>query len=87
MKLVTWIYNYKQNLQRVIQKKKLLPLGGEKSIPVDFRLIAATNLNLSAEVKKEILEDLFFRLNVVNIEAPPLKSKEDIPCTYKTFYK
>ncbi len=74
-------------LLRVIQEKTITPLGSEKSIPVDFRLIAATNLNLSAEVKKaNFREDLFFRLNVVNIEVPPLRNrKEDIPALTKHF--
>lgn len=74
-------------LLRVIQEKTITPLGSEKSIPVDFRLIAATNLNLSAEVKKgNFREDLFFRLNVVNIEAPPLRDrKEDIPALTRHF--
>lgn len=74
-------------LLRVIQEKKITPLGSEKSIPVDFRLIAATNLNLSTEVKKgNFREDLFFRLNVVNIEVPPLRNrKEDIPALTKHF--
>lgn len=74
-------------LLRVIQEKTITPLGSEKSIPVDFRLIAATNLNLSAEVKKgNFREDLFFRLNVVNIEAPPLRNrKDDIPALTRHF--
>lgn len=74
-------------LLRVIQEKTITPLGSEKSIPVDFRLLAATNLNLPAEIKKgNFREDLFFRLNVVNIEIPPLRDrKEDIPALTKHF--
>lgn len=74
-------------LLRVIQEKTITPLGSEKSLPVDFRLIAATNLNLNAEIKKgNFREDLFFRLNVVNIEVPPLRNrKEDIPALTKHF--
>ncbi len=73
--------NLQSKLLRVIQEKTITPLGSEKSIPVDFRLIAATNLNLPAEIKRgNFREDLFFRLNVVNIETPPLRNrKEDIP--------
>ncbi|MFA5576593.1 MAG: sigma-54 dependent transcriptional regulator [Tissierellaceae bacterium] len=74
-------------LLRVIQEKTITPLGSEKSFPVDFRLMAATNLNLSEEVKNgNFREDLFFRLNVVNIEVPPLRDrKEDIPALTKHF--
>lgn len=79
--------NLQSKLLRVIQEKTITPLGSEKSIPVDFRLIAATNLNLAAEIKRgNFREDLFFRLNVVNIETPPLRNrKEDIPALTKFF--
>lgn len=76
-------------LLRVIQEKRITPLGSEKSIPVDFRLVAATNKNLSDEVKKgSFREDLFFRLNVISINAPPLRErKEDIPALSRYFMK
>ncbi len=76
-------------LLRVIQEKRITPLGSEKSIPVDFRLIAATNKNLGEEVKKgNFREDLFFRLNVISIIAPPLRErKEDIPALARYFMK
>ncbi len=79
--------NLQSKVLRVIQEKIITPLGSEKSIPVDFRLIAATNLNLAAENKKgNFREDLFFRLNVVNIEIPPLRNrKEAIPSLTKFF--
>lgn len=74
-------------LLRVIQEKRITPLGSEKSISVDFRLIAATNKNLTEEVKKgNFREDLFFRLNVISISTPPLRErKEDIPALSKYF--
>ncbi|KNF07472.1 acetoacetate metabolism regulatory protein AtoC [Gottschalkia purinilytica] len=74
-------------LLRVIQEKRITPLGSEKSIPVNFRLVASTNKNLLEEVKKGTFrEDLFFRLNVISIEMPPLrKRKEDIPSLAKFF--
>lgn len=76
-------------LLRVIQEKRITPLGSEKSIPVDFRIIAATNKNLDEEVKKgNFREDLFFRLNVININIPPLRErKEDIPVLARYFMK
>lgn len=74
-------------LLRVIQEKKVTPLGSEKSIDVNFRLITATNRNLAEAVRKGLFrEDLFFRLNVVAIEVPPLrKRKEDIPLLCQHF--
>lgn len=68
-------------LLRVIQEKRITPLGSEKSIPVDFRLVVATNKDLSREVELgNFREDLYFRLNVISIEIPPLRQRrEDIP--------
>lgn len=67
-------------LLRVIEDKKIKSLGSEKSIDVDVRIIATTNRNLALEVeKKNFREDLFYRLNVIPIELPPLRErKEDI---------
>ncbi len=67
-------------LLRVLQDKILERVGGEKTVPVDFRLIAATNKKLKEEVKhNRFREDLFYRLNVVHITLPPLRDrKEDI---------
>lgn len=80
-------FQFQAKLLRVIQEKTITPLGSEKSIPVDFRLIAATNKNLSTEVKKgNFREDLFFRLNVINIISPPLRDRRsDIPPLIKHF--
>ncbi|MBN1525343.1 MAG: sigma-54-dependent Fis family transcriptional regulator [Spirochaetales bacterium] len=74
-----------QNIQikilRVIQEKQFERVGGEETIEVDTRIIAATNRDLKAEIEKgNFREDLFYRLNVVNIHVPPLREhKEDIP--------
>lgn len=68
-------------LLRVIQEKEVTPVGGEKNIKVDVRMIASTNRDLKERSKQgKFREDLFFRLNVVTLEIPPLKErKEDIP--------
>ncbi len=68
-------------LLRVLQERTVDRLGGTKTIPVDFRLIAATNRELSELIKKDTFRiDLYFRINVFNIQAPSLRLiKEDIP--------
>ncbi|MDR3556759.1 MAG: sigma-54 dependent transcriptional regulator [Syntrophobacteraceae bacterium] len=67
-------------LLRVLQTKEFKPLGDTKSIRVDFRLVASTNRNLPEKIKRgEFREDLFYRLNVLPIELPPLRERrEDI---------
>ena len=68
-------------LLRALQEKQIERLGGERPIKVNTRIVAATNQNLEALVKeKRFREDLFFRLNVISVEIPPLRErKEDIP--------
>ncbi len=67
-------------LLRVLQEKEITPVGGDKSIQVDVRVIASTNRDLQAlSEKNQFRQDLFFRLNVVNIDIPPLRHRrEDI---------
>ena len=70
-----------QKLLRVLQEREFERVGGNETRPVAARFIAATNLDLGAEVKRKAFrEDLFFRLNVVTIQLPPLRDRrEDIP--------
>ncbi len=74
-------------LLRVLQERKFERVGGEQTIEVDVRVIAATNKNLEKEVKAgRFREDLFFRLNGINIEVPPLRErKDDIPLLLNEF--
>ena len=74
---------------RIIQEQKFQRVGGSKTISVDVRIIAATNKNLEEEIKKGTFrEDLYFRLNVIPIEVPPLRErKEDIPLLVNEFLK
>lgn len=68
-------------LLRVLEEKKVTRLGGKKLIPVDFRLISATNQDLEELIKQgKFRLDLFYRLNIFTILIPPLRErKEDIP--------
>src|SRR6202034_2238861 len=63
-------------LLRAIQEREIDRVGGTQPIKIDIRLIATSNRDLEAEVKaKRFREDLYFRLNVVNIHMPPLRSR------------
>jgi transcriptional regulator with GAF, ATPase, and Fis domain len=79
--------NVQAKLLRVLQDGVFEPVGGEKTISVDLRLISATNQDLKREVEKgRFREDLYYRINVVPIHMPPLrKRKKDIPLLLKHF--
>lgn len=74
-------------LLRVLQEKKIIRVGGTTEIPIDVRILAATNRDLKEEVKKGMFrQDLFYRLNVVHLHIPPLRErKSDIPLLVNYF--
>ncbi|MFP4408213.1 MAG: sigma-54 interaction domain-containing protein, partial [Spirochaetaceae bacterium] len=74
---------------RVLQEKKFERVGGEETLEVDVRIISATNRDLKQAIEEgRFREDLFYRLNVVNIHIPPLRErKEDIPLLTSAFIK
>jgi len=74
---------------RVLQEKEFERVGGRKTIKVDIRVLAATNQDLSKAItEKKFREDLYYRLNVIPIDMPPLRDrKEDIPVFIKHFMK
>ena len=76
-------------LLRVLQEHVFERVGGEKSVEVDVRVVAATNRNLEDEVKAgRFREDLFYRLNVVRIEMPSLRERmDDIPLLMHSFLR
>jgi transcriptional regulator with PAS, ATPase and Fis domain len=74
-------------LLKFLDSKKLRRLGGDDEIAVDVRIIAATNRNLREEVKeRRFREDLFYRLNVVEIKVPPLRERKEDIDMISTFY-
>ncbi len=76
-------------LLRVIEQREIMRVGSNVPFKVDVRLVAATNQNLEALVReKRFREDLYFRLNVVRINLPPLRDRlEDVPLMIETFLR
>jgi two-component system response regulator HydG len=76
-------------LLRVIQEREIQRVGGEETLKVDVRLLAATNRDLRQDVNEgKFREDLFYRLNVVTLDVPPLRDRQsDIPLLAQHFLK
>jgi DNA-binding NtrC family response regulator len=76
-------------LLRVLQEREAIPVGGTEAIPVDVRVVAATNRDLEEEIKRgRFRTDLFYRLNVIAIHLPPLRDRrDDIPIFVDAFLK
>jgi DNA-binding NtrC family response regulator len=76
-------------LLRVLQERMVTPIGGTHPIPIDIRLVAATNKNLRSLVAAGAFrDDLFFRLNIIPVDLPPLRERKgDLPILIKHFLK
>jgi DNA-binding NtrC family response regulator len=85
----TMTMDMQAKILRVLQDRRFMHLGGTQEIQVDVRIIAATNVNLQDAVRAgRFREDLFYRLNVITLELPPLRSRrEDIPLLSAHFLK
>jgi transcriptional regulator with PAS, ATPase and Fis domain len=72
---------------RALQEKRIIRVGGTKEIPIDVRIIAATNRDLKEEIlHKTFRQDLYYRLNVVSLHIPPLRERrDDIPALIRHF--
>jgi len=81
--------NIQIKLLRVLQDRKFERVGGEETIETDVRIVTATNKDLKSEIEKgNFREDLYFRLNVVNIHVPSLRErKDDLPLLITSFLK
>ncbi|MGG1396665.1 sigma 54-interacting transcriptional regulator [Bacillus salipaludis] len=80
-------YTLQPKILRALQEKEIDRVGGKYTVPIDIRIITASNENLRTLVKEgKFREDLFYRLNVINIHIPPLRERvEDIPLISQSF--
>ena len=79
--------NIQNKLLRVLQEREITRLGSRKSITVDVRIIAATNLNIESAVKKGFFrEDLYHRINAFPIVVPPLREREDDVILFSKYF-
>lgn len=80
---------FQARLLRVLQQKEVLPVGGRRAIPVDVRVISATNRNLEEAVTRgDFRSDLYYRINVLNLHMPPLRERlEDLPLLFNYFFQ
>ncbi len=71
-------FNLQAKLLRVLEERRIRRVGGDRSIPVDIRFIAATHKDLEEQIQEKLFrEDLFFRLNVITIDLPALRERRD----------
>lgn len=79
--------NLQAKLLRVLQEKVVMPLGSQRVVPVDVRVISATNQDLARAISEgRFRADLYYRLNVLNLHLPPLRDRlEDVPELFKYF--
>lgn len=79
--------NLQARLLRVLQEKEVMPVGGQRVIPVDVKVISATNQNITKAINEgRFRSDLYYRLNVLNLQVPPLRDRlEDVPVLFRYF--
>jgi DNA-binding NtrC family response regulator len=79
--------NLQSKLLTVLQNREVIPIGSNTPVPVDVRLISATNKNITELIQNDLFrEDLLYRINTIQIEIPPLRErKEDIPVLAEFF--